>query len=403
MKKLLIFTIGCLLCISCSDMIEPDALYEKTSSKAEFNLNEDIGESEALEMARRVHDRNGTRSLSLESPSIQYVVNTSDTRSGESSDTTAYVINYPDDGGFVIVATNRHINPILGFSDEGCFTFDNELAQHYFIDNINNYIAENEDPTSTFSIADIDFSGYNHIEPIINIKVDQGSPWDKYVVIENPGCPVGCVAVATAFIMTHCKSSLRYHDTNYNMRALIWAIYDGQNLTPQPPQPPIYGTLADGSIIYPAKYNFVEAKDAYAKILYWIGKDVDMDYSIGSSGAKSINALHLLQKENYIVSSNDFFSFNAKSITSYLKEGNMVYSRGQNLIPNKEGKHEGHAWICDGCYYKSLGSEIKETYIHCNWGWNGRGDGYFYGDVFEAIPNSQEYKIEQWFAVKKEY
>lgn len=41
------------------------------------------------------------------------------------------------------------------------------------------------------------------------------------------------------------------------------------------------------------------------------------------------------------------------------------------------------------------------TYIHCNWGWGGNGNGYYKGDIFEV--GDRTYKPLQFFAVKREW
>lgn len=50
----------------------------------------------------------------------------STTRSASVSDTLAYIINYPNEEGFTIVSTSRKIFPVLGFSEKGHFSIDNE-------------------------------------------------------------------------------------------------------------------------------------------------------------------------------------------------------------------------------------------------------------------------------------
>ncbi len=66
----------------------------------------------------------------------------------------------------------------------------------------------------------------------------------------------------------------------------------------------------------------------------------------------------------------------------------------------------GHAWVCDG-YVKRERSYITydvdaneiadsgkehEYYLHCNWGWDGKRNGYFFDGVFDAEHESTEVK-----------
>lgn len=59
----------------------------------------------------------------------------------------------------------------------------------------------------------------------------------------------------------------------------------------------------------------------------------------------------------------------------------------------------GHAWVCDRVmtYYRRRDSYINNklvatnydysNYVHCNWGWDGKWNGYFIPGVFDA-PNA---------------
>lgn len=54
------------------------------------------------------------------------------------------------------------------------------------------------------------------------------------------------------------------------------------------------------------------------------------------------------------------------------------------------GLVSGHAWVIDGYmkrhYVSSTGAVSKKQYlVHCNWGWNGRNNGYFESGVFKTM------------------
>ncbi|WP_373816040.1 C10 family peptidase, partial [Porphyromonas loveana] len=59
--------------------------------------------------------------------------------------------------------------------------------------------------------------------------------------------------------------------------------------------------------------------------------------------------------------------------------------------------YKGHAWVIDGTleresqtrYYNYNGELVttltnRQSYFHCNWGWAGDSNGFFYKDVFNA-------------------
>lgn len=91
--------------------------------------------------------------------------------------------------------------PVLGFSDTGHFDLENEIAKVNFVDKIGAYIDDNEDKGITYEVKAEDFDGCYAASPSIMSSIGQGEPWDKYVIEEHPGCPVGCVAVATALFL----------------------------------------------------------------------------------------------------------------------------------------------------------------------------------------------------------
>ena len=135
-----------------------------------------------------------------------------------------------------------------------------------------------------------------------------------------------------------------------------------------------------------------------AKLLYWIGKDVNMSYSHSGSGAVSSDAYDLCKSLNFSIPSG-YATFDIKKITQYLKDNHIVYLRGSDI----DGKG-GHAWVSDACYFCvdiNDRTQILDTYIHCDWGWGGSCNGYYSGSVFEA--SSYKFKPGNYFAIKREW
>lgn len=130
------------------------------------------------------------------------------------SDTLAYVVNYPKNGGFVIVASSNRVYPVLAFSDDGNFSFENEISKTNFIENIGAYLEE-ADEEASYVVSENDFDGCYVVAPTVKTSLSQRSPWNKFVIEEHPGCPVGCVAVAAAQVMSHSKRTLSYHGVSY--------------------------------------------------------------------------------------------------------------------------------------------------------------------------------------------
>lgn len=352
-----------------------------------------ISKGEATFIASKVLKSATTQTRTLSIPTFEYVINREATRSNAIPDTIAYVLNYPNEQGFVIVASDRRVYPVLAFSNEGHFSFENEIAKTNFIDNIASYISS-ADPSHSYEVSENAFDGCYKSFPPINICLGQDSPWNKYTSEEHPGCPAGCVAIATALVISHSKYQLSYHNSTYPLRSIITAIEKGQNSNPSNVQKRISGG-------YPPtlpEYTYEQAVDSMAKIIYWIGKDVNMYYRPTGSGASSYDAFSLCKTLGFEIPSG-YADFNLEKIIRYLEDKHIVYLRGYS-----DELKGGHAWVSDGCMYCfdiDDPSNIYNMYIRCDWGWNGACNGYYSGAVFDL--GNFTYKPLNYFAIKREW
>lgn len=388
MKKLILLIMSLFMTIttlqfqSCTENV-----HEEINGSINTHVKEQVKKNlidlvSAKEIANSIVCPGGTRSDSKVIESIEYVCRQGSTRSGSaSSDTIAYIINYSDEGGFAIVSADDRVFPILGYSHEGNFSLSNEIAFENFISNIGSYIDAYSGGVSTRPNLE-EYQEICEVPPIVDIVLGQRGPWDKYVIEEHPSCPTGCVAVASALVMSYSRRSMTYHDEHFNFRAMTKAIHKKQTNDDS-----VDLEIDENGVIQPI-YSYETAVDKMAKLLYWIGKDVNMSYSPSRSGALSIDAFNLCSQLKFTVPSG-FADFNIIDITNYLQNGCIIYMRGS-----------GHAWVCDGFVAvvdKKCHTNIYQTYVHCDWGWYGSGNGYFTGDVFSV--SSSNYRPSNYFAV----
>lgn len=406
--------------LACTTDIE-DAITDSNSDQNQPTVvTQNISQDEALEISQKVLKRaSKTRGHSTTNPKFEFVLNDAKTRACGLTlpDTLAYIINYPNDNGFVIVSSVRRVYPVLAFSDKGHFSFNNEIAKYNFIDNIGSYIG-NADSSATYYVDDMDFDGCYTVQPAVKTCLSQGNPWDKYVIKEHPGCPVGCVAVATALVLSYSTPELTYHGSKFYFKSIMEAI----NREPDEDADENYADISklynDWDNIDQPTYTYEQATDSMAKLLYFIGKDLNISYNPDGSSAYSIDAYNLCEKITGKIESG-FASFNINEIVCCLKNNCIVYVRGRDY-----NKKEGHAWISDGCYfctkngiysgsnnmtYPGTNSDTniltKEdiidgtAYIHCDWGWGGNCNGYYSGEVFKA--GSSNFTPTSYFAVKR--
>ena len=394
MKKCnyLLFCLVIFLFFSCEKQAKGDVYVETSESRCAIRENNNsifrITENRAFEYANIVFNRNKIRSIS--EITVDYVVEQSNARS-LSADTLAYIFNRGDNEGFVIISSDNRVNPLLAFSDSGHFDNDeNPVVHQEFISKLGDYIdANSENDTVSFS-ADF-FDGCYAMQSSISGSWDQGDPWNSVVDIYYPDCLVGCVAVATAIIMTHSKESLFYHGKNFPLARIGAGIDQNTNNARV-----VGGSGSSSNSVVPLPYD--SAVSYAAELLYYIGMDVHMDYGQSVSLAKKDSGLILLRDYSFPLRHNQLMTYNLIDIIDYIRAGDIIYMRGSDI--NGRG---GHAWIADAAMY-CVDYETDETtdgYLYCHWGWGGYCDGFYNGNVFPtanySFGNMQYFAVDRYF------
>lgn len=360
---------------SCSTDFENHAI--KTEIPTMSNAHK-ITKEKAMYIAGKV--LNGTRAES--SYSVKYIMNKAQakTRSGELPDTLAYILNRNENNGFVIVSTDDRVFPVLAFSDNGHFSYeenDNDVVYVSFISRLDEYMSAISENDTAVTVPDDCLSSCRIQYPQIGRDWSQESPFDKYVIMEHPGCPAGCVAVATGLIMAHQKDSFTYHDTDFNFAAMRGAM--------------------DGSS---GEYSYDEAVDYIAKLLYLLGKDLNIRYSTGGSSAYSTDAVTLLNDLGFNVNSPTLINFDANKMIDAVMQDAILYVDGR-LMSNISN---GHAWVIDGgsfCWTDLEKTNKDPIFFHCNWGWGGNFNGYYSGSVLSV--NDSEYGNMRYVSVRRKH
>lgn len=222
---------------------------------------------------------------------------------------------------------------------------------------------------------------YRHIEinvfrqkPLTKTKWDQGYPYNNDCPITNSKrCPAGCAAIAVAQLLS-------YHQT-------------GETIT-------IAGTSYSWDSLNEFNYGIAtqtnKATDEIARFIHAIGVRLNTHYAPTGSSTSPSSVPGVL---------NELGLRNAKVIAYDFKTGrNMVCSKKKPFYMRGEpdSSNKGHAWIVDGwneyttqCWETTYGPNgkinperlIEETYyclVHCNYGWRGKCDGYYFNGIFDA-------------------
>ena len=280
--------------------------------------------------------------------------------------------------GFVVMAADDCVRPILGYSLTGNFVAEgmpenltwwlqgyNDQIQDMVDNNYNDVSATTEwqslkNGSHSKSVSEV------VVAPLLSTTWDQNYPYNYYCpsASNGPGGHVyaGCVATAMAQVMkfwnypTIGSSSYSYTHTTYGEQTANFGetTYDWGNMP--------------NSISSSSNQTNI---DAIATLIYHCGVAVDMNYGTGTSGASSNKVPSVLINYFNYAPSAAFISRDGYEddkwiafLQSELIEGRPVYYSGSyTFLSNGELKYGGHAFVCDG--YRS------DNYFHFNWGWSG--------------------------------
>lgn len=313
--------------------------------------------------------------------------NTSLLRQATNNQAYYFVFNRANNGGYVIVAGDDAISPILGYSLTGNFDLSsapNDIKSFFVA--VNHAIEEvmqkgYSNSTSINALkatpsSELRASLPASVAPLLGeMKWNQSFPWDdKTPTVDDGGVtkhtPVGCVATATSQIMRFHKwpetgvGTMKYsehgrtHEVNFANSHYDYSkmpLYFNESRKPSQDEIAMLSTFC-----------------------YEVGVAVKMNYELNGSGAFSPDVSKALR---------DFFRYD-KGVTAYkrstmktsewykiiytdIANGLPVYYAGAAQYINENGRasYAGHAFVFDG--YDSNGN------VHVNWGWGGLSNGYF--------------------------
>ena len=294
-----------------------------------------------------------------------------------------YIFNVAEDNGFIIVAGNDAVMPIIGYSTEGNFNTE-QMPPNFaaWMDEIARSIETTFDNPS-FSNEKA-FEKWEEllnensrkrgvvVEPFITTKWGRNEPYHNLCPLyQGERTASGCVARCMAQIMNYYE----YPEKGTG----ITPSYYTRSLNILIPEVDLSETEYQWDLMLD-EYDDnspEESNTAVAQLIYNASVSVLMDFGVTGSGAYSYNvaiampqyfnydnSLQLRQRYNY-----DTDQWN-NAIRHELDEGRPVYYAAYE--PNVSG----HAFLLDG--YDS------DELFHINWGWDGNFNGYFSLDDFHV-------------------
>ncbi len=320
-----------------------------------------------------------------------------------------YIVNFKN-GGFVIVSASKIENPILGFSDQERFKSDTDedipsgLGSWLYrsMEKIQ-FLRTNElirPQSKGWDLYDSSFSKkakgsgveiYERevfsIPPLLKSSWGQGRGYNSS--LSPMGCldpkgkpPVGCVATAFGQIFRYWEVPKRFK-------------WEKMSLNRRP------------------SYS----ENEVSKLLKEIGDAVDTSYDCDGSGSRYLfsYADHFTGDSwNYTYSSED--DYDLKKIMEALDLSRPVFLLGcmrKTIVGwwviTANFYSKCHTWVCDG--YRDVGRfkkvvyengidenpvwESEEIYLHMNWGWDGRDNGFFRENNWYTRGAHTDYKYKR--------
>ena len=325
-----------------------------------------------------------------------------------------YVYENADGEGWVMVAANDIARPIIAYSDEGHFRFDNQPANvKSWLGKYNKQIRQAEqDSVQATEEVKLEWKklrkgtgirkGTPVVAALIQTKWDQDEPyWNQCPTIGSERCLTGCVATAMAQVMNYWQwpvtgtgsASVTVNGQNYSVD-FSTGNYDWNNMLDK------YRLYYnDGDKYYTSTTSGTTTQqNAVAKLMYHCGVAAEMDYGTDVSGAYTIypNKSNTSTRcAQYALIHN--FGYNSSTIKGYYRPGGYGYSSVSDATWHNYLKTEldaarpimyagadnegGHSFICDG--YDNTTPTRK---YHFNWGWSGYCDGYY--DIDNLVPGT---------------
>ena len=322
----------------------------------------------------------------------------------QEEDTAFYVFNTPDEQGFAIVAADLRVpNQVLAYSDNGSFDPDTdnpgmalflEMAKDYVAERIATAEAQEDSLTesicqklgiktndnsnnglrskskveyircTTAGLPTYHIDNRGHLDPMLKTQWDQCLPYNTYCRGEYAGC--GPIAVAK--IMAYWKFPRTLDNVTLN-----WNLISNN-----------------------------ASNDQIATMISLVNKG--MNTKDGITNTSSI--LKFLKKTNYSDQSKTK-DYNYANVVNTMDLGRPVL-----MIGFRDDTPIGHVWVADGYVIRLVTTEQAYNYaiietaddgtvtvryedipsttvakyelLHFNWGWGGRGDGYYDQKVFDT-------------------
>ena len=295
-------------------------------------------------------------------------------------DTLLYIVNYSNEGGSVLVSDNEIFKGVLAVIDEGNIDPNEDIevpGMRFYLESFCEALKTNK-INETTPLSEVEeylpttISETNNLEewttlqaykPLLNAKWGQSYPYNMYCFTsDGKQALAGCGPIAMAQTLTYYKHPTVIGDYEVQWQYLGFA--------------------------FPSS---LEHAENCARYVSEIGKCMNARY--GESATYSyLSDLRTFLKNN---------GFKYKEMEVFSNEAGVhnIKEYGPFLMYGSS-KAGGHFWAIDGVNIQLLNSQnqYKTRFMfHCNWGWNGKYNGYFLTSAFDPLGNGTTNSSNYYF------
>ena len=285
----------------------------------------------------------------------------------EQNGTPAYYIVEYNAGGWAIVSAQSSSSPVIGYNTTGEFAAPAPVSE--LLDfNAKLITARAKDLGNMEHIgwqrvkqrkASIDINNTPDIAPLITINLGQSAPYNKYCpTINGENTLVGCVAVGMTqamMVQGHPSKAVGSYSYTSEETGTHSINYDAE---------PAYDWNAINNCEQTGNY------DEVARLLYHAGVSVDMNYGVDGSGTQTELVAEALTRNFGYDKKTVYYASRHPNSNKWLEIILDELSHGRVVVYSGVAVEGGHCWNIDGW-------KQSTQMIHCNWGWEGYGNGYF--------------------------
>ena len=394
-KNFFYLTLPLLLLLSCSqetltEVTDDTLSVDEVSATTQLLLIDKDAESltsvDAKNVAALFRSKNGGASSRSTSDLASELTNVETILDSTTSEPLLYVINWANDGGFVVVSASKKCFPVACYSETGNFSLDADPASKLYIEEYKQLVRDALSDTSDSlrNLYSLEWSlfekneGYNKadsrattevqslIDAEIAAKTALGYTYIGTITAAEYYLPEDDYEALILDISTHTDPEYDYEEVSLffiesyeylqeidPLMGTEWSQRAPYNVD-APNEKAGCVPIAVGQIVYYHKYpedryDWDEMTSIYSDAFEYFILDIrdlcNVEFNSDGTSATYDDAYNAFKELGYSASKDG--TPTSEKLRSEITNGNPVYIRGENSDTGK-----GHAWVCEG--YKNV-------------------------------------------------